>query len=201
MFWGKNIKVNETVALDTEALLEKYLTIQTATLKESDESKYFLTIINKGESFQICCLDSKNNYTSISSSFIVEKGMKLKVEGGKKGTISLTGYVESLEDNEDLEEESLEEEEEEVPKKEAPKKQVQKKEEKKPVVSKKEEKKVEKEEEEEENSEDIVVESEEDSEEESEEKKDTEKPKGAKKEESSDEDDDDIKEDDDDDDE
>ena len=46
MFWGKNIKVNETVDIDTE-FIGQFLTIQTATLKDCDNSQYYLSIISK----------------------------------------------------------------------------------------------------------------------------------------------------------
>ena len=149
MFWGKNIKVNDTVQLDTSELLTKCLSIQTATLKDCDDSKYYLTITSKNESFILCGLDSRNNYTNLSSQFIVEKGMKLKVEGGKKGMISITGFIEGVDDDELDEEES-----EEVVKKPSVKKEelkkpsVKKEESKKPSVKKEEVKPIEKKEEE-----------------------------------------------------
>ena len=171
MFWGKNIKVNETVQLDTSELLTKCLSIQTATLKDCDDSKYYLTITNKNENFILCGLDSRNNYTNLSSQFIVEKGMKLKVEGGKKGMISITGFIEGIDDDELDEKES-----EEVGKKEELKKQsVKKDESKKPSVKKEEVKLIEKKEEEKKEKSD-------DEKEEDELKKESAKKKNAKKE-------------------
>ena len=141
MFWGKNIKVNDTVQLDTSELLTKCLSIQTATLKDCDDSKYYLTITSKNESFILCGLDSRNNYTNLSSQFIVEKGMKLKVEGGKKGMISITGFIEGVDDDELDEEESEEVVKKPSVKKEESKKPSVKKEEVKPIEKKEEEKK------------------------------------------------------------
>ena len=58
MFWGKNIAVGQKIELDSPEIFEKYLNIQTATLKDCDDSKYFLTLIKGSESFNLCSLDS-----------------------------------------------------------------------------------------------------------------------------------------------
>ena len=116
MFWGKNIKVNETVDIDTE-FIGQFLTIQTATLKDCDNSQYYLSIISKNDSFKLCCLNQHRIFSIVSSTFTIEKGMKLKLEGGKKGFISLTGFVENV-NEEDKEEDEEEEEDDDVLKEE-----------------------------------------------------------------------------------
>ena len=115
MFWGKNIRVNETVDIDTE-FIGQFLTIQTATLKDCDNSQYYLSIISKNDSFKLCCLNQHRIFSIVSSTFTIEKGMQLKLEGGKKGYISLTGFIENV--NEEDKEEDEEEEDEDVLKEE-----------------------------------------------------------------------------------
>ena len=96
MFWGKNIKSGETVVIGDSENEGKYLNIRSANLVNGDEQKYILSIIYKKETFQLLTFDSKHECYTPELTFEIEKGMKLKLEGGKKGYVSITGNVEAL---------------------------------------------------------------------------------------------------------
>ena len=59
MFWGKNIKSGETYSFDSDkSALEKELNITNISLSEAlDNTKYFIKIVNNGQTFQLCSLD------------------------------------------------------------------------------------------------------------------------------------------------
>ncbi len=108
MFWGKNIKSGETYSFDTDkSVLEQNLNITNISLSEGlDNTKYFLKIVSNGQTYQLCSLDKKNDSITSSLCFIVKKGMKLAVKGGNKGVVSVTGFVENFnfENEDELEE-------------------------------------------------------------------------------------------------
>ena len=108
MFWGKNIKSGETYSFDTDkTILDKNLNITNISLSEAlDNTKYYLKIVNKGQAYQLCSLDKNKDSITSSLSFAVQEGMKLMVKGGSKGVVSVTGYVETFDlENEDFSEE------------------------------------------------------------------------------------------------
>ena len=108
MFWGKNIKSGETYSFDTDkTILDKNLNITNISLSEAlDNTKYYLKIVNKGQTYQLCSLDKNKDSITSSLTFAVQEGMKLMVKGGNKGVVSVTGYVETFDlENEDFSEE------------------------------------------------------------------------------------------------
>ena len=106
MFWGKNIKSGETYSFDKDAsILDENLNITNISLSDAlDNTKYYLKITNNGQTYQLCSLDKNKDSISSSLSFIVKKGMKLTVKGGNKGTVSLIGFIEKFENDNEIEE-------------------------------------------------------------------------------------------------
>ena len=98
MFWGKNIKSGESYSLDSDKnLLTKNLNITNISLSDAlDNTKYFLKITNKGQTYQICSLDKNKDSITSSLSFTVTKDLKFSVKGGNKGIVSITGFVEDF---------------------------------------------------------------------------------------------------------
>ena len=102
MFWGKNIKSGETVSLDSDkTILDKILNLTNISLSEAlDNTKYYVKIINEGKTFQLCSLDKNNDSVTTSLAFTVKEGMKFSVKGGSKGIISLVGFTENFNEEE-----------------------------------------------------------------------------------------------------
>ena len=98
MFWGKNIKSGETFSFDSEkSNLDQQLNITNISLSEPlDNTKYYLKFTNNGQTYQLCSLDKNKDSITSSLTFTIKKGMKLSVKGGNKGTISVTGFLESF---------------------------------------------------------------------------------------------------------
>ena len=108
MFWGKNIKSGEVYSFDTDkSVLQQSLNITNISLNlpdPVDKSKYHVKIINNGQSYQLCTLDSNKDSITTALTFIVKNGMKLSVKGGNKGTVSLVGFIESFDAENEIEE-------------------------------------------------------------------------------------------------
>ena len=102
MFWGKNLKSNETYPLDSDkAILNANLNITNISLSDAlDVGKYYIKIIDNNQSYQICSLDKNKDSISTSLTFFVKKGIKISVKGPNKGTISFVGYIEDFEEKE-----------------------------------------------------------------------------------------------------
>ena len=108
MFWGKNLKSNETYSLDSDkTILDAELNITNISLSDAlDGGKYFIKIIENGQTYQICSLDKNKDSISTGLTFTVRKGIKISVKGPSKGTISFVGYIE---DFKEIEKENMEE--------------------------------------------------------------------------------------------
>ena len=108
MFWGKNIKAGETYSFDTDkSIVDQILNITNISLSEAaDNTKYFLKIVNNGQTYQLCSLDKNKDSITSSLSFTVKEGMKLTLKGGNKGVVSITGFLETFktEDEGEIEE-------------------------------------------------------------------------------------------------
>ena len=131
MFWGHNLKSGETFIIeDKRANEDTVINITNASLNTSpdDKSKYTLNIIKNGESFQLCTLDHNKDSFSLNLTFQID-GAKLNLKGGNKGVVSITGFLEKF----DLDEE---EEEEEIKVKEIKKEKTPKKEKETPKKEK-----------------------------------------------------------------
>ena len=131
MFWGHNLKSGETFIIeDKRANEDTVINITNASLNttQDDKSKYTLNIIKNGESFQLCTLDHNKDSFSLNLTFQID-GAKLNLKGGNKGIVSVTGFLEKF----DLEEE---EEEEEIKVKEIKKEKTPKKEKETPKKEK-----------------------------------------------------------------
>ena len=103
MLWGKNIKSGETYSFDKEA--NENLNITNISLSDAlDNTKYYVKMTNNGQTYQLCSLDKNRDSILSSLSFIVKKGMKLSVKGGNKGTVSLIGFIEKFENDNEIEE-------------------------------------------------------------------------------------------------
>ena len=130
MFWGQNLKSGESFSFDSnKSLLGNNLNITNISLSEAlDNTKYYVKITNNGQTYQLCSLDKNKDSIPSTLSFKVQKGMKLSVKGGNRGTVSITGYLEkfTIEEKENGEENKNEEIDTD--------KQVEKKKEKKEVV-------------------------------------------------------------------
>ena len=102
MFWGKNLKSNETYPLDSDkSILNSDLNITNISLSDAlDNAKYYIKIIDNNQTYQLCSLDKNKDSLSSSLSFKVKKGMKLSVKGGNRGTISFIGYCENFQPKE-----------------------------------------------------------------------------------------------------
>ena len=113
MFWGKNIKSNETYPLDSDkSLIGRDLNITNISLSDAlDNVKYFIKIIDNNQVYQICSLEKNRDSMTSSLSFKIKKGLKLSVKGGNRGTISFVGYLENF-DNPTMEEISTDKEKE-----------------------------------------------------------------------------------------
>ena len=121
--------------------MSKILNLKSVALNEGEvNGKMTIIIVKKNESFNLVSIDTRKDSAMLDLTFVIEKGMKIKVNGDKKGTVSITGFIETLDDDEDVEvaqkveekkkkvenvkeaeededeEEEEEEEEEEVPK-------------------------------------------------------------------------------------
>ena len=132
MFWGKNIKSGETFSFDSEkSNLDQQLNITNISLSEPlDNTKYYLKFTNNGQTYQLCSLDKNKDSITSSLSFTIKKGMKLSVKGGNKGTISVTGFLESfnLENDNEIEEINTDKKKEEIKEEKAKKEKTEKKE-------------------------------------------------------------------------
>ena len=108
MFWGKNIKSGEVYSFDSDkSILEQNLNITNISLNLSDpqdKTKYHVKIINNGQTYQLCTLDYNRESITTALSFIVKNGMKISVKGGNKGTVSLVGFMESFDVENEIEE-------------------------------------------------------------------------------------------------
>ena len=105
MFWGKNLKSNETYSLDSDkTMLDSVLNITNISLSDAlDNTKYYIKIQDNNQIFQVCSLDKTKDSITSSLTFQIKKGMKISVKGGNRGTISFVGFLENF-PNEDLEE-------------------------------------------------------------------------------------------------
>ena len=105
MFWGKNLKSNETYSLDSDkTMLDSVLNITNISLSDAlDNTKYYIKIQDNNQVFQVCSLDKTKDSITSSLTFQIKKGMKISVKGGNRGTISFVGFLENF-PNEDLEE-------------------------------------------------------------------------------------------------
>ena len=120
MFWGHNLKSGETFIIeDKRANEDTVINITNASLNTSpdDKSKYTLNIIKNGESFQLCTLDHNKDSFSLNLTFQID-GAKLNLKGGNKGVVSITGFLEKF----DLDEEEKEIKVKEIKKEKTPKK-------------------------------------------------------------------------------
>ena len=102
MFWGKNLKSNETYPLDSDkSVLGADLNITNISLSDAlDNVKYYIKITDKNQVYQLCSLDKNKDSLSTSLSFKVKKGMKISVKGGNRGTISFIGFCENFQQKE-----------------------------------------------------------------------------------------------------
>jgi len=95
MFWGANLKSGQSY--DFKGLQGKLLTFSTACLNNtSDEGKYFVSITNKNQTYNLTSLQKeKHESSSIQNTLLIENGMKLSISGGAKGDVAVTGYIET----------------------------------------------------------------------------------------------------------
>ena len=102
MFWGKNIKSNETYPLDSDkSILNNDLNITNISLSDAlDNVKYYIKITDNNQTYQLCSLDKTKDSIALGLTFKVKKGMKLSVKGGNRGTISFVGFYEDFEPKE-----------------------------------------------------------------------------------------------------
>ena len=102
MFWGKNLKSNETYPLDSDkSILNMDLNITNISLSDAlDNAKYYVKITDNNQTYQICSLDKTKDSISTGLVFTVKKGMKLSVKGGNRGTVSFVGYFENFDQKE-----------------------------------------------------------------------------------------------------
>jgi hypothetical protein len=98
MFWGKNLKSNETYSLDSDkSILGADLNITNISLSDAlDNVKYYIKITDNNQIYQLCSLDKNKDSLSTSLTFKVKKGMKISVKGGNRGTISFIGFCENF---------------------------------------------------------------------------------------------------------
>ena len=99
MFWGKNIKSNETFPLDSDnSHLDLILNITNISLSDAlDNVKYYVKIVDNNQTYQICSLDKNKDSIATGLTFTIKKGMKISVKGGNRGTISFIGFLENFE--------------------------------------------------------------------------------------------------------
>ena len=99
MFWGKNIKSNETFPLDSDkSHLDLILNITNISLSDAlDNAKYYVKIVDNNQTYQICSLDKNKDSIATGLTFTIKKGMKISVKGGNRGTISFIGFLENFE--------------------------------------------------------------------------------------------------------
>ena len=101
MFWGKNLKSNETYPLDSDkTILGSNLNITNISLSDAlDNVKYYIKITDNNQTYQICSLEKSKDSISTSLTFKVQKGIKLSVKGGNRGTISFVGFAEVFQES------------------------------------------------------------------------------------------------------
>ena len=87
---------------------ETIINITNASLNttKEDNSKYTLSIIKNGESYQLCTLDNSKDTYSLNLTFQIGN-TKLSLKGGNKGIVSVTGFLENFESENDESEEVI----------------------------------------------------------------------------------------------
>ena len=103
MFWGHNLKSGETYKIENKNSSEEtIINITNASLNttKEDNSKYTLSIIKNGESYQLCTLDNSKDTYSLNLTFQIGN-TKLSLKGGNKGIVSVTGFLENFESEND----------------------------------------------------------------------------------------------------
>ena len=109
MFWGHNLKSGETYKIENKNSSEEtIINITNASLNttKEDNSKYTLSIIKNGESYQLCTLDNSKDTYSLNLTFQIGN-TKLSLKGGNKGIVSVTGFLENFESENDESEEVI----------------------------------------------------------------------------------------------
>src|SRR5689334_1915546 len=99
-FWGINIKQGEMHSCDN--IIGQNLTLSTACLKDtSDDNKYYITLVNKNQTFNLGMLQNDKVETiNLSNTFIIVPNMKFSLKGGKQGEVTITGYLDTENDEE-----------------------------------------------------------------------------------------------------